>query len=60
METYQIFAVPQASVPSDKYRNNKDDASITSAKTNVDTSDKGGKSGKKWLRNPTYIYIRKK
>ena len=40
METYQIFLVPQASVPSNKHKNDKDGASTTPKKTNIDKVDK--------------------
>ena len=46
METYQIFVVSQAYVPSKKHENDKDDASINPIKTNIDTVDKEGKSRK--------------
>ena len=46
METYEIFLLLQAYVPSKKHKNNKDVTSITQTKTNIDTVDKEGKSSK--------------
>ena len=60
MKTYQIFVVPQASVPSKKHKNYKYGASITPTKTNVDTVDKEGKSREMWFRNPTHLLYEKK
>ena len=53
METYQIFVILKASMPSNRHKNNKYGASIPPTKTNIDTVDKEGKLRKNVVKEAT-------
>ena len=60
METYQIFVFTQESVPSKKHKNDKDGASITPVKTDIDTVEKEEKSMEIMLKKPTHLLYHQK